>query len=73
MRKQVLVTCHKYCLPAQGPLKVLQNKKKEEFLQSRDREKALSAEMGGANEALGYAAGGEESPVINTTEEETSG
>ena len=40
------------------------------FSQLKDREIALIGEMGGVNEALGYAAEGEESPVINTTEEE---
>ena len=42
----------------------------DELSQLRDRERTLIAEMGGATEAQGYAAGGEESPVINTTEEE---
>ena len=42
----------------------------DELSQLRDREIALIGEMGGVNEALGYAAEGEESPVINTTEEE---
>ena len=42
----------------------------DELSRLRDREGALIAEMGGATDALGYAAGGEESPVINTTEEE---
>ena len=42
----------------------------DELSQLRDREISILGEMGGANEALGYAAGGEESPVINTTEEE---
>ena len=42
----------------------------DELSQLRDRERALIAEMGGATEAHGYTAGGEESPVINTTEEE---
>ena len=42
----------------------------DELSQLKDREIALIGEMGGVNEALGYAAEGEESPVINTTEEE---
>ena len=42
----------------------------DEFSQLRNEEMNLLAARGGATDALGYAAGGEESPVIYTTEEE---
>ena len=42
----------------------------DEFTRLRNEERSLLAAMGGATEALGYATGGEESPAINTTEEE---
>ena len=42
----------------------------DEFSQLRKEEMNLLAARASAADALGYAAGGEESPVINTTEEE---